>query len=110
METVRDLLGIARAMYAAQKKRGNHGTARRLQYAGEKLRRALTLAVRDGDAVAHENAWRLANEAIRAIAHEQAKAQEDLTRVIDEAAKRVHARQFGPDDRETERDKRIKRG
>lgn len=107
METVRDLLGITRAMYAAQKKRGNHATARRLQYAGEKLRRALALAVRDG---AHENAWRLANEAISAIAHEQANAHEDLGRVIDEAAKRVHARQFGSSDREAGRDKRIRRG
>lgn len=110
LETVRDLLGLARAMYAAQKKRGNHATARRLQHAGEKLRRALALAVRHGAAVALADAWRLANEAIGELAREQAIAQEDLGRVIDEISARVNARRFGPNDREAGRDKRIKRG
>lgn len=109
-ETVRDLLGIARAMYAAQRQRGNHAVARRIRGAGEKLRHALVLAMRDGDAAAHERAWDLADDALSIIAFEQQMAPEDLGRAIAVTAQRMHLRRHGPDNRDAKRADRIKRG
>ena len=110
IETVRDLLGIVRALYALHRSKGNHGYARELQGAGKRLRRALELAVRKGDSEAHASAWRLANEAIASIARVQGPLGDDLSTAVRLASERVKVRHFRPDDREARRQARIKRG
>ncbi len=110
IETVRDLLGIVRALYALQRSRGNHGYARDLQGAGKRLRRALELAIRKGDSEAHALAWQLANEAIATIARVQGPLGGDLAVTVRLASERVQARHFKPDDRQARRAARIKRG
>jgi hypothetical protein len=110
IETVRDLLGIVRVLYALHRRKGNHGSARNLQRAGQQLRQALELAIRKGDTAAHADAWRLANEAISTIARVQLNAHEDLSAAIDLASERVRARQYSAEGREVKRAARIKRG
>jgi hypothetical protein len=110
IQTVRDLLGIVRVLYAMQRAKGNHGHARELQSAGQRLRRALELAIRNGDGNAHAVAWQLANDAIAAIARVQSRAGDDLTSVVRLASERVQGKRFGTEDREARRQARIKRG
>ncbi len=110
IETVRDLLGIVRALYALHRRKGNHGCARELQGAGQRLRRALELAVRKSDSDAHAEAWRLANEAITTIGRVQGQPGDDLSTAVRLAAERVRARHFKPEDRDARRQARIKRG
>ena len=110
IETVRDLLGIVRALYALQRSKGNHGYARELQGAGKRLRRALELAIRKGDSDAHTQAWRLANEAISTIARVQGQPGDDLTMAVRLASERVKVRHFVLENREARRQARIKRG
>ena len=113
IETVRDLLGIVRALYAFQRAKGNHGFARDLQSAGGRLREALALAIRKGDAEAHAKAWRLADEAIATVARVQASLGDDLATAVRLASDRVQRRHFTGDDRqarEARREARIKRG
>jgi len=107
---VRDLLGIVRALYAFQRQKGNRGHARDLHGAGEKLRSALSLAVRNGDAAAHAEAWRLADEAIATVARIQGSPGDDLSVAVQLASSRVQRRHFKGDDREARRQARIKRG
>jgi hypothetical protein len=109
-ETVRDLLGIVRVLFALHRRRGNHGLARRLQHAGKQLRCALELALGSGDAAAHEEAWHLANEAIETIGRVQISAPyENLGAAVQLAYERVQNRQY-PDTRAAKREARIKRG
>ncbi len=110
IETVRDLLGIVRALYAFQRQKGNSGYARELQGAGERLREALSLAIRKGDAEAHAEAWRLADEAIATIARGQGSLGDDLSVAVRLASDRVQRRHFKGNDREARRQARIKRG
>lgn len=110
IETVRDLLGIVRALYALQRQRGNHAFARELQGAGCQLRTALALAIRKGDAEAHAKAWRLADEAIVTVARVQASVGGDLAVAVRLASDRVQRHHFKGDDREARRQARIKRG
>lgn len=110
IETVRDLLGIVRVLYALHRSKGNHRYARDLQHAGKQLRRALELAIRKGDCEAHSAAWQLANEAIAAIARVQGSVGDDLAVVVRLASERVKDRHFAKNDRETRRQARIKRG
>jgi len=110
IETVRDLLGIVRALYALQRSKGNHRYARELQSAGKRLRRALELAVRKADSEAHAAAWRLANEAITTIARVQGPLGDDLATTVRLASERVQARHFNAPDRQARRAQRIKRG
>jgi len=110
IETVRDLLGIVRALYALQRQKGNHGYARELQGAGGRLREALSLAVRKGDSEAHRQAWRLAEQAIATIARVQGSLGDDLAIAVRLASDRVQRRHFRADDREARRQARIKRG
>lgn len=111
IETVRDLLGIVRALYAFQRERGNHGHARELQGAGSRLRQALALAIRKGDAAAHAEAWRLADDAIATIARIQGSIGDDLSIAVRLASERVQRRRFyGDDQRRARREARIKRG
>ena len=116
VETVRDLLGIVRVLYALQRDKGNHGHARELQSAGKRLRRALELVKAPADRGAHAEAWKLADLAIATIARVQSnsRAGDDLTTVVRLASERVHARggarQFKLEDRELRRQARIKRG
>ena len=110
IETVRDLLGIVRALYAFQRKKGNYGHARLLQGAGGRLREALSLAIRKGDLEAHTEAWRLADEAIATIARIQGSLGDDLSIAVQLASSRVQRRHFKGDDREARRRARIKRG
>lgn len=110
IETVRDLLGIVRALYAFQRSRGNQGHARELQGAGKQLREALELAIRKGDAAAHARAWRLAESAIETIAHVHGAHGDDLALTVRLAADRVQRRHFVGTDREARRQARIKRG
>ena len=110
IETVRDLLGIVRALYAFQRQKGNLGHARELQGAGGRLREALALAIRKGDSEAHAKAWRLADEAIATVARIQGSLGDDLAIAVRLAADRVQRRHFALDDREARRQARIKRG
>jgi len=110
IETVRDLLGIVRALYALHRSKGNHGCARDLQGAGKRLRRALELAIRKGDSEAHAEAWQLANEAISAVARVQGQPGDDLSTAVRLAAERVKVRHFKAEDRDARRQARIKRG
>jgi hypothetical protein len=116
IETVRDLLGIVRALYALQRSKGNQGHARELHSAGKRLRRALELVMHPGDREAHAAAWRLADAAIASIARVQSssRAGDDLTAVVRLASERVRARstsrQFKLEDRDARRQARIKRG
>ena len=110
IETVRDLLGIVRALYAFQRQKGNLGYARELQAAGGRLREALALAIRRGDAEAHTEAWRLADAAIATIARVQGSLGDDLSLAVRLASARVQRRHFKGDDREARRQARIKRG
>jgi len=109
IETVRDLLGIVRVLYAFQRSKGNHGYAKELERAGQELRRALAIAIRRGDTAAHAEAWRLADDAIVRISWAQ-DSQDDLTAAVKLAADRVSARQYPAADREAKRAARIKRG
>ena len=116
IETVRDLLGIVRVLYALQRSRGNHGHARELQGAGKRLRRALELVMHPGDRQAHAAAWQLAEAAIASIARvqSQSRAGDDLAAVVRLASERVRGRsseaQFKLADRDARRQARIKRG
>jgi len=110
IETVRDLLGIVRALYAFQLKKGNRGHARALHGAGSQLREALALAIRKGDAEAHVQAWRLADEAIATVARVHGALGDDLSLAVQLASTRVQRRHFKGDDREARRQARIKRG
>ncbi|HEY0469296.1 MAG TPA: hypothetical protein VGC79_34125 [Polyangiaceae bacterium] len=110
IETVRDLLGIVRALYAFQRAKGNHGYARELQGAGGRLREALALAIRKGNADAHAEAWRLADDAIATIARVQGSLGDDLATAVRLASARVQRRHFNSDDRRARREARIKRG
>jgi len=112
VEVVRDLLGIARAAYALHLRKGNRGIASRLKRAGEDLRRALALAVRDGSSTAHERAWHLANSAAQVIAYETSTGQETLGSAVEVTAQRLRSRVAGSelDSRNTRREGRIKRG
>jgi len=110
IETVRDLLGVVRALYAFQRQKGNHGYARDLQGAGSRLREALALAIRKGDAAAHVRAWHLADEAIATIARIQGSVGDDLSLAVQLASNRVQLRHFNESDREARRLARIKRG
>jgi hypothetical protein len=110
IETVRDLLGIVRVLYALHRRQGNQGNARELQQAGRKLRRALELAIRNGDAAAHSEAWRLATEAIDVIGQVQRRSHEDLAVAVRLATERVATKHYQPLDREAKRAARIKRG
>jgi len=110
IETVRDLLGIVRALYALQRQRGNHSYARQLQAAGRRLRAALALAIRKGDTEAHAEAWRLADEAIVTVARVQGSVGDDLSLAVRLASDRVQRHHFSGDDREARRQARIKRG
>jgi hypothetical protein len=116
IETVRDLLGIVRVMYALQRSKGNHGHARELQSAGQRLKRALELVLRMGDRQAHAAAWQLAEAALVSIARVQSSssAGDDLTVIVRLASQRVRARSgdrgFKIEDRDLRRRARIKRG
>jgi len=110
IETVRDLLGIVRALYAFQRSKGNHGYARELQRAGQQLRGALELAIRKGDADAHAEAWRMADQAIATVARVQGAHGDDLAIAVRLASDRVQRRHFKVSDREARRQARIKRG
>jgi hypothetical protein len=69
VEAVRDLLGIARVMYAARKREGVMGPAlEELAEVGKKLKVALDLARRtDPDTVGHRAAWTHAENATSAL-------------------------------------------
>ena len=110
IETVRDQLGIVRALYVLHRNKGNHGHARALQGAGTQLRRALELAVRQADANAHAEAWQLANQAIVTVARVQGNFADDLGAVVRLASERVKRRRIETVDREARRHARIKRG
>jgi len=113
IETVRDLLGIVRVLYALHRKRWNHGLAKMLQMAGKQLRQALELAVRKGDtdAHAHAHAWSLASDALSTIGRVQNNSRgDDLAVAVGIASDRVRVRHFGAEDREAKRAARIKRG
>jgi hypothetical protein len=112
IETVRDLLGIVRVLYAFHRGKGNYGFAKLLQHAGRQLRRALEIAIRKGDTAAHAQAWQYANEAISAIGRVQinSAAAGDLSAAVAVATNRVQARRYSPADREARRAARIKRG
>ena len=110
IETVRDLLGVVRVLFAFHRGKGNHGCARDLRRAGTQLRRALELAIRKGDSEAHAEAWGLANEAITAIGRVQGRPGDDLTAAVQLASARVKERHFKPEDRDARRQARIKRG
>jgi len=112
IEVVRDLLGIARAAYAVHLRKGNRGIAARLKRAGEDLRRALALAVRDGSPTAHQRAWHLANSAAEVIARETCMGHETIGHAVDVTAQRMRSRAQGSliDARNARREGRIKRG
>jgi len=110
LETVRDLLGIVRTLYAFQRQKGNHGYARELQGAGRRLRDALALALGAGDSEAHAKAWRLADEAIATIARVQGSFGNDLAAAVRLASERVQRRHYKNDERDARRHARIKRG
>jgi hypothetical protein len=58
LEAVRDLLGIARAMYAAAKRQGASADVEELAEIGKKLKLALDLAKKAGpDSIGHRAAW-----------------------------------------------------
>jgi len=95
IEVVRDLLGIARAAYAVHLRKGNRGIAARLKRAGEDLRRALALAVRDGSPTAHHRAWHLANWAAEGIARETCMGHETIGHAVDVTAQRMRSRVQG---------------
>ena len=111
-ETVRDLLGIVRALYALHRSQGNHGHARELEAAGKRLRRALELMSETGTAAVQATAWELADTAIVTIARVQSRSPggDDLKAVVRIASERVKGRDFKLADREARRQARIKRG
>jgi hypothetical protein len=111
-ETVRDLLGIVRALYALQRSKGNHGPARELADAGKRLRHALELMSETGTAEVQASAWKLADAAIATIARVQSRSHggDDLTAVVRLASERVKGRWFKLADRDERRQARIKRG
>ena len=115
LETVRDLLGIVRVLYALQRSQGNHGHARELESAGRRLKRALELMKQPGDRNSHADAWQLAEAAIASIARVQrSSGAGDLRAVVRLASERVRrkksAGEFQLEDREVRRRARIKRG
>ncbi len=112
IETVRDLLGIVRVLYALQRGKGNFGHARELRLAGKRLRRALELVSEASGSDAHAAAWQLANAAIASIAHVQknSRAGDDLTAVVRIASERVKPLHFKLEERDARRQARIKRG
>ena len=113
IETVRDLLGIVRALYALARQKGNHGHARELHGAGGRLRQALALAIRKGDTDAHAHAWRLADQAIATVARIQGSVADDLSIAVRLASDRVQRHHFNIDARESRAQAmraRLKRG
>jgi hypothetical protein len=84
--------------------------ARDLQRAGRQLRRALELAIRKGDAAAHADAWRLANDAISTVGQVQSRSREDLAVAVRLASERLESRQYPAVDRDAKRAARIKTG
>lgn len=111
VETVRDLLGVVRVLFALHRGKGNHGFAKDLQRAGQRLRGALALSLRPNDADANVKAWALANEAIQIIGRVQMNTPTSaLTEAVELAAARVTVRRSALVDREAKRQGRIKRG
>ncbi len=106
LDTARDLLGIVRALYALERKKGNHGRAQQLRDAGAGLKRALELAVH-GVTV---EAWRLADDAIATIARMHGTDVGDLASVVELASNRVKNKRSVLADRNARRQARIKRG
>ncbi len=68
-QAVRDLLGIARALYAAEKERGaGHEHLRRIERVGKELSASLDLAQRcDVGTLGHAAAWNRAERATQAL-------------------------------------------
>lgn len=106
LDTARDLLGIVRALYALERRKGNHGRAQQLRDAGAGLKRALELAVH-GVTV---EAWHLADHAIATIARTHGADVGDLARVVELATSRVKNKRSVLADRDARRQARIKRG
>jgi hypothetical protein len=63
LEAVRDLLGIARAMYAARKREGMLDALPELAEIGKKLALARKLGRTDRESVGHKAAWAHAEDA-----------------------------------------------
>jgi hypothetical protein len=63
LEAVRDLLGIARAMYAARQREGALVALPELAEIGQKLKLALKLGQGDPETMGHRAAWTHAEEA-----------------------------------------------
>lgn len=111
VETVRDLLGVVRVLFAFHRAKGNHGFAKDLERAGHRLRGALALSLRPNDADANAKAWTLADEAIRLIGRVQRNTPTSaLTEAVELAAARVTVRRSALVDRDAKRQGRIKRG
>jgi hypothetical protein len=89
-EAVRDLLGIARAMYAAAKAEGaGERRLTEIAQAGKDLRLALGLARRTAPgALGHRRAWELAEQAYRRLL-EQISVTTSLEPVIAAAIGRI---------------------
>lgn len=63
LEAVRDLIGIARAMYLAAKRDGASARAAELAEIGKRLKHALDLGMTDPRSLGHRAAWSHAEEA-----------------------------------------------
>lgn len=68
-ETVRDLLAIARGLYAVRRDAGaSEGELARLTEAGKHFAQALELSKTEPDTVGHRAAWSWANKGLAALA------------------------------------------
>jgi hypothetical protein len=110
LEAVRDLLGIARAMYAAKKREGIFDVLPELEAIGKKLALALKLGRGDPDTIGHRAAWGHAEEATSRLM--KLITVSTLAAPIVEAAA-IRVRRIGrqsPSEREEKREARKGRG
>lgn len=83
-EQVRDVLGICRALYRAERASAHPSPVRlqRLARIGDDLRVALELAEAGPDTVGHRAAWQRAEDAVRALGAEQSITEPLLPVVV----------------------------
>ncbi len=91
-ETVRDLLGIARALYATSKANGGVSEElAKLEAAGKLLVDALDLSKTQPDTVGHRAAWAKAERATAALLELVAACDDSAARLVIAWAERLSA-------------------
>jgi hypothetical protein len=82
-DVVRDLLGIARALYATRKTAGaNTEELARLEHAGKEFADALAMSRTEADTVGHRAAWAKAERATAAVLEVLVSCDDSLAALV----------------------------